>query len=68
MTTLNLVTKNKQEEIIKSYLEKVANETLTEKINNGVKIEKDGKTAERAGCDAPRVATSNGETAETLKT
>ena len=44
MTTLNLVTKNKQEEIIKSYLEKVANETLTEKINKGVKTEKDGKT------------------------
>ena len=40
---LNLETKNKEEEIIKAYLEKNASETLADKINNGVQIEKDGK-------------------------
>ena len=43
MATLNLTATNRQEEIIKQYLEENANETLTEKINNGIKTEKDGK-------------------------
>ena len=41
--TLNLTTTNRQEEIIKEYLENNASETLAEKINNGIKTEKDGK-------------------------
>ena len=42
--TLNLTTTNRQEEIIKQYLENNVSESLAEKINNGVKTEKDGKT------------------------
>lgn len=41
---LNLEAKNKQEEIIKKYLEDNAGEILADKINNGVKIVKDNKT------------------------
>ena len=44
MIKLNLETKNKQEEIIKNYLEENASEVIAEKINNGVKIIKDNKT------------------------
>ena len=44
MIKLNLETKNKQEEIIKNYLEENASEVLAEKINNGVKIIKDSRT------------------------
>ena len=44
MIKLNLETKNKQEEIIKNYLEENVSEVLAEKINNGVKIIKDNKT------------------------
>ena len=40
---LNLKTKSKPQELIKQYLEKNASSELIEKINNGVKIEKDGK-------------------------
>ena len=40
---LNLENNNPSEVIIKNYLESNASETLAEKINNGVKIEKDGK-------------------------
>lgn len=40
---LNLETKNKEQELIKAYLEENASETLAEKINNGVPAEKDGK-------------------------
>jgi len=43
MIELNLTTQNKQEELIKQYLEANASETLADKINNGVRIEKDGK-------------------------
>ncbi len=39
---LNLETTNENEVIIKAYLEKNASETLADKINNGVLIEKDG--------------------------
>ena len=44
MIKLNLETKNKEQEILKSYLEENASETLADKINNGVKIQKDNKT------------------------
>ena len=40
---LNLETKTKEQELIKQYLEENVNETLANKINNGVKIEKDNK-------------------------
>ena len=43
MITLNLKTTNKQEEIIKQYLENNATDSLADKINNGVKVQKDGK-------------------------
>ena len=41
---LNLETKTKEQEILKQYLEENASETLAEKINNGVKLVKDGKS------------------------
>ena len=41
---LNLETKNKEQEIVKAYLEENASETLAEKINNGTPFEKDGRT------------------------
>ena len=44
MITLNLTAKGTEQELIKKYLEENASETLAEKINNGVPIEKDGKT------------------------
>ena len=44
MITLNLTAKGTEQELIKKYLEENASETLAEKINNGVKVEKDGKT------------------------
>lgn len=43
MVKLNLEAKTKPQELILAYLEKNATETLVEKINNGVSIEKDGK-------------------------
>lgn len=43
MQTLNLETKNKEQELVKAYLEENASDVLAEKINNGVLIEKDGK-------------------------
>ena len=44
MITLNLTAKGVEQELIKKYLEENASETLADKINNGVRIEKDGKT------------------------
>ena len=44
MIKLNLETKNKEQEIIKAYLEKNASDILADKINNGVQIQKDNKT------------------------
>ena len=44
MITLNLTAKGTEQEIIKKYLEENVSETLAEKINNGVRIVKDGKT------------------------
>lgn len=41
---LNLEAKTKPQKQILAYLEENATETLIEKINNGVRIEKDGKT------------------------
>ena len=44
MIKLNIETKNKEQEILKAYLEENASETLAGKINNGVKIQKHNKT------------------------
>ena len=44
MPILNLKPENDCQEAIKDYLEQNASDLLAEKINNGVKIEKDGKT------------------------
>ena len=44
MIILNLTTKSTEQELIKKYLEENASEILADKINNGVRIEKDGKT------------------------
>lgn len=44
MIELNLTTSNKEQEIIKQYLQENASEMLANKINNGVKIVKDNKT------------------------
>ena len=44
MIKLNLETKNKEQEIIKAYLEENVSEILANKINNGVKIQNDNKT------------------------
>ena len=44
MSKLALETKTKEQEMFKAYLEENAGELLIEKINNGVKIQKDGKT------------------------
>ena len=43
MITLNLTAKGTEQELIKKYLEENASEILADKINNGVRIEKDGK-------------------------
>ena len=43
MKELNLKAVNKQEEVILAYLKENAGDLLAEKINNGVRIEKDGK-------------------------
>ena len=43
MPELNLTAKTKEEQKIKAYLEKNASSPLAEKINNGTKIQKDGK-------------------------
>ena len=40
---LNLEAKTKEQQRIKAYLEENASDILAEKINNGVRIEKDGK-------------------------
>ena len=44
MKHLNLETTNTAEQRIKEYLEQNVSDTLAEKINNGVQVEKDGKT------------------------
>ena len=44
MSKLALETKTKEQEMFKAYLEENAGELLIEKINNGVKIQKNGKT------------------------
>ena len=44
MYKLNLETKNKEQELIKEYLENNVSEVVANKINNGVKITKDNKT------------------------
>ena len=44
MPALYLEAKNETQKIIKDYLEKNVSDMLAEKINNGVRIQKDGKT------------------------
>ena len=44
MRELNIEANTEEQKIIKKYLEENASEILADKINNGVKIEKDGKT------------------------
>ena len=44
MPKLNLTTKTKEQEIVLQHLKPMVSDTLAEKINNGVKIQKDGKT------------------------
>ena len=44
MPQLNLTAQTKEEQKIKAYLEENASETLAGKINNGVRVQKDGKT------------------------
>ena len=44
MITLNLTAKDNAEQKIKEYLEQNASETLANKINNGVQIQKDNLT------------------------
>ena len=44
MIELNLITSCEEHELIKAYLQENVSDTLAEKINNGVRIEKDGKT------------------------
>ena len=44
MVTINLTAIGTEQELIKKYLTENASDSLTDKINNGVRIEKDGKT------------------------
>ena len=44
MPKLNLTASTKEEQKVKAYLEANASEVLAEKINGGVRIQKDGKT------------------------
>ena len=44
MVTLNLTAVGAEQELIKKYLSENASDSLADKINNGIRIEKDGKT------------------------
>lgn len=44
MITINLTATGTEESVLKDYLENNVSEILAEKINNGIKVEKDGKT------------------------
>ena len=44
MVTLNLTAVGAEQELIKKYLSENASDSLLDKINNGIRIEKDGKT------------------------
>ena len=44
MVTLNLTAVGAEQELIKKYLTENASDSLAEKINNGIRIEKNGKT------------------------
>lgn len=44
MKNLNLTANTAEQQRVKEYLEQNASDVLAEKINNGVRIEKDGKT------------------------
>lgn len=43
MIALNLQTKSREQELVKSYLQENVSQVLADKINNGVPTEKDGK-------------------------
>lgn len=71
MTKLNLEVTSREQEIVKTYLEENASETLAEKINNGTPIEKDGKQLinrkaldgfMRYACDEARKLAAKGAT------
>ena len=44
MPTLNPIAKDVRQELVKTYLEQNVSNVLADKINNGVRIQKDGKT------------------------
>ena len=44
MVTLNLTAVGAEQELIKKYLTENVSDSLADKINNGIRIEKDGKT------------------------
>ena len=44
MVTINLTAVGAEQELIKKYLAESASDSLADKINNGIPIEKDGKT------------------------
>ena len=44
MKNLNLNATTQPQRVVKEYLEKSASDVLADKINNGVQVEKDGKT------------------------
>lgn len=69
MIKLNLTPQNKQEELILTYLQNNASETLADKINNGTPFEKDGhpllnkKTLSgfmKYACDEARILAEKG--------
>ena len=59
MIKLNLTTSCKEHELIKEFLEQNVSETLAEKINNGVRIEKDGITLINNALQHPVVCLSH---------
>lgn len=76
MIKLNLETKNKEQEIIKAYLEENASDILADKINNGVKVQKDNKilinkktldTFMKYACDEARKLASKGTNATCIE-
>ena len=63
---LNLKTNSQGEELVKAYLEENASEVLADKINNGVAIEKDGKTVVNKK-DSTRLCQIRNRTSKTTK-
>lgn len=76
MIKLNLKTETAEHEVLKEYLQENASTALAEKIENGVRIEKDGKTLinkkDLAGfmkyaCEEARKLATNGATGACVK-